>query len=352
MKILHLLTSNRYSGAENVVCQIINLYQNSEDKVEMAYCSPKGEIEKILRKKNIKFLEIDKFSKKEVKRVVEQFNPDIIHAHDIRASVTACMIKGNRPVLSHIHGKFKEMSRLSVKAILYRIALYRISHVCVVSKSIVDEYYFKNKLKDKYSLLYNVVDKDEILERIKEDKEEYLFDGVYLGRFVYAKNPERLIRVLSQVIKNNPKANFALIGEGELWEEAKELAIKLDIDKNIKFMGFKSNPYKVLSQAKVMIMTSRTEGTPMCILEAMSIGVPVVSTPIDGVRELIENGKQGIYSENDKELVDAISRIISDEEYQKKLSKNILKKGKEINDILVYKNKLDKIYGCLRKFKG
>ena len=53
MKVLHLLASNKYSGAENVVCQIISMFK---DEVEMVYCSPNGEIENTLRDKKIKFI--------------------------------------------------------------------------------------------------------------------------------------------------------------------------------------------------------------------------------------------------------------------------------------------------------
>lgn len=353
MKVLHILSSNRYSGAENVVCQIINLFENKNDKVEMVYCSPAGEIKDILRNKNIKYLELKNFSLKELKKIVKEYNPDIIHAHDIKASVIASIVNRKIPIVSHIHGKFREMSSLSFKSIIYRIALYRITHVCVVSKSILEEYYFKNKLEKKCSILYNVVNKEEISKKIEEDRQEYLFDGVYLGRFVYAKNPERLIRILSKVIEYNPKAKFALIGDGELLEQTKELTIKLNVNKNIEFMGFKNNPYKILSQAKVMIMTSRTEGTPMCILEAMSIGIPIVSTPVDGVKELIENGQDGIYSDDDKDLIDAITRLILDEEYQRKISENIINKGDNLNNIENYKKELNKIYRTVkRNFKG
>ena len=70
MKILHLLASNKYSGAENVVCQIIKMF---ESEVEMVYCSPVGEIENALKEKNVPYLPIASLNKKEVKKVVEEF---------------------------------------------------------------------------------------------------------------------------------------------------------------------------------------------------------------------------------------------------------------------------------------
>lgn len=63
-----------------------------------------------------------------------------------------------------------------------------------------------------------------------------------------------------------------MIGTGEMENKIKELLMSNKKLSNIKFLGFNSNPYKILANSKVMIMTSRWEGTPMCALEALSMG--------------------------------------------------------------------------------
>ena len=86
MKILHLLASNKYSGAENVVCQIIDMFKN---EIEMAYCSPNGPIENTLKDKQITFLPLSKLSKSEIQKIINTYKPDVIHAHDVKASIVA-----------------------------------------------------------------------------------------------------------------------------------------------------------------------------------------------------------------------------------------------------------------------
>ena len=81
-----------------------------------------------------------------------------------------------------------------------------------------------------------------------------------------------------------------------------------------------SNPYKILHDAKIMLLTSLWEGTPMCVLEAMSLGVPVVSTPTDGVNVVIENGVSGILCDTDEEIVKSCLQILSDPNMQQSLS--------------------------------
>ena len=81
--VLHILPSSSFSGAENVVCQIIKMFSGSDYK--MYYCSPDGRIRDALEENNIDFLPLREFSVKELKRIISETKPDIIHAHDMRA---------------------------------------------------------------------------------------------------------------------------------------------------------------------------------------------------------------------------------------------------------------------------
>ena len=84
MKVIHVLNSNRYSGAENVAITIIKELNNEMDCL---YACPRGPIEEILKKENIKYIPIKKLSIREINKVIKEYNPDIIHAHDFRASI-------------------------------------------------------------------------------------------------------------------------------------------------------------------------------------------------------------------------------------------------------------------------
>ncbi|MFP3846987.1 glycosyltransferase, partial [Priestia filamentosa] len=99
VKILHLLQSSHFSGAENVACKIITMF-NQEGNIEMAYCSKSGQINEVLNQKKIKFYPMIKLCKKEVKRVLKEFKPDIIHAHDASASVIAASCTSRIPIIS------------------------------------------------------------------------------------------------------------------------------------------------------------------------------------------------------------------------------------------------------------
>jgi len=344
MKVLHILNTNKFSGAEDVVCQIIDIFKNEAD-IEMLYCSPDGPIRQALEERNINFVPITALNTKEIKRVISEQKPDIIHSHDITASfVAAAACKGVK-IINTIHGNSFSMRKLSVKSILYKLAAKKASHIFWVSKSCLDNFKFKKSVLQKSSVLYNVIDDKNLYKRIDECNEECkAYDVVYVGRISPEKNPLRLIEVISLCAKTNPEITVAIIGNGELLEEVKLKSKELGVENNIDFLGFVSNPYKIMSKAKVMIMTSRFEGTPMCSLEAMALGLAIVSTPTDGLCELVEEGVTGFLSDDTKCLAEKITYICSNESAHLEMKENTLKRFAKLNDLKEFKGALDKVY--------
>jgi glycosyltransferase involved in cell wall biosynthesis len=340
MKVLHLLSSNKLSGAENVVVEIISMF---DGKVEMAYTSPDGDIRSALKKRNINFLPLEKFSFKEFKKIINIYNPDVIHAHDIKATLIACLSTKKVPIVSHLHGNPHDMKRISLKSLLYLACTKRIKKIITVSDSVLDEYVFSSKILSKSMVIYNVINKEYIFENVCIDKNEYNYDFIFLGRLEHPKDPIRVAQVARNVIRNIPNVKFGIIGDGSFRVEMEEMFVSEGVINNIHFLGFLKNPYKVLSQAKVMLMCSRYEGIPMAALEALVLGVPIVSTPVDGMRILIENGRNGFLSESDDELVKYITEIIIGKNHSY-LSREAKKSMSKYTNIENYTNELNMVY--------
>ena len=93
MKILHILASNSFSGAENVVCQIVGMFSD-DPSIEMIYCSPDGPIRGELDERGVRFAPISALNLKELRRVIREQRPDLIHAHDMRATFVAALACG------------------------------------------------------------------------------------------------------------------------------------------------------------------------------------------------------------------------------------------------------------------
>lgn len=345
MKVLHLLRSNQFSGAENVACQIIGMMKKHSE-YEMAYCSADGPVRDALEERQIPFVSLEKTTLREVRRAIKMWKPDIIHAHDMYASFVAACVCGNIRLISHIHNNSFDSRKPTLKAILYRLAAIKAKHIFWVSESARQGYCFYRGLEKKSSVLYNVIDVHQLEEKAGEAENQTKYDVVYLGRLTYPKHPERLISVLEQVIKEKPDVQAAIIGSGELEEEVHRLIRDNQLQGNIHCLGFMHNPYGILQNAKVMLMTSRWEGLPMCALEAQALGVPIVSTPTDGLKELLEEGKDGFLSEENQVLREQLVRIITNSGLQNDMSAYAHEKSKTINDEQAYCSQLLKRYGA------
>ena len=338
MKVLHLLNSDTFSGAENVVCQIISICKNKD--IDFVYCSPYGQIKNALDERNIQYNLLSKLCIPELKRVIKDEKPDIIHAHDMRASFFAALCCGKIPLISHIHNNAFDSRGLSLKSILYYFAGLKAKHIFWVSESSFNGYKFHNFLKNKSSVLYNVIKIDSLKNKVSLDKNDYNYDVIYLGRLTYPKNPQRLLRVLEKILDIRPKTKIAIIGTGDMDLEIKESVENNCKLRNVDFLGFKENPYKILSDSKIMIMTSRWEGTPMCVLEALSLGKPIVATPVDGLLHIIENDKNGYLSDDDDKIAGKICDLLENENQLSEMSKNASDYAVKLMNIEKYKNSI------------
>ena len=303
--ILHLLSSNIYSGAENVACTIINELKN---EYELYYCSPRGDIEKKLQERKIKYIPIKKNNIVELKKVIKTIKPDLIHAHDVRSSVYASMIYRGT-LISHIHGNHLFMRKVTPQSILYLIMSKKFYKIIWVSESSYQNYRFKKTVSRKSIVMRNIIDEKYIHKKASSTNDKKIYDILFLGRLMEAKNPMRAIKIMEKIIRNRPKTRCVIAGDGTLSEQVRTYIQKNKLTDNIKMLGNLENPYTVLAKSRVLLMTSVHEGTPMVALEALSFGVPIISTPIDGLLELV-NSQNGFLSNDDNKIEKEIIKYI------------------------------------------
>lgn len=344
IRVLHVLSSRTYNGAENVVCQINTMLKEAGENIELIYCSLDGPVRSHIEENGIDFVSVNKISPRELSYVIQNVKPDIVHAHDMRAGFASALACGKIPLVSHIHNNNYDSRKISLKAVLYLYAGLKARHIFWVSESSFNGYRFHNVLKDKSEILFNVINTAELYKKVERDSKEYNFDAVYLGRLTYQKNPQRLVEVLRKAIKIFPSFTAAILGDGEDAEEVRTLIKSHGIDNNVFYLGFSDNPYKILQSAKLMLMTSRWEGTPMCALEAVAMGIPIVSTPVDGMCDLIESGVNGYLSDDDDVLAQKCAEIASDCTLQRKLSYGARETAKKKMNTNTYCTAISSVY--------
>lgn len=335
MKVLHVLNSRIYSGAEKVVCQIIHMFQG---EVEMVYCSPYSEIvEDMLKQEQVNYRPVATLVPGELKRIIGEVKPDVIHAHDMRASFVSALCCGAIPLISHIHNNAYDSRGLSPKSVAYLLAGFKAKHILWVSRSSYEGYFFHKLFEKKSSVLFNIIDLKQVWDKRDQDDKEYHYDMIYIGRLTYQKNPQRLMQLCALAKQQKPDIRLAVVGTGELEAETKALCSELGLNDNVDFLGFQSNPMKMLSCSRCLILPSRWEGTPMCALESMALGVPVVSTPTDGLVDLLDEGENGFLSEEDAVLANRVVQLATDDALREAMSRNAAQKAVKINDVETYK---------------
>lgn len=335
-RIMHLLSSNIYSGAENVACNII---KELNSKYDICYCSPKGNVSEKLKDYSIKYIGIKRMSYHEIKKAVDDFKPDIIHAHDNKATVFASFFHKKCKIISHIHGNNKIMNTKNIKSMIFNIISHNISKFIWVSNSAFNDYYYSDKIKDKSLILYNVIDDSEIYKKVKDYKVTKDYDLIYLGRLGYPKNPVRLLQIIEIIKSKNKNIRLAIVGDGEERVNLEKIVAEKKLEKNVEFFGYQKNPFPILFKSKIMIMTSLYEGTPMCALEAQALGKPIVATPVDGLKDIIKNGYNGYLVSDNNEFAEKINKLLKMD-----LSENVLKSFKEKNNIKKYIDTIEKLY--------
>ena len=345
MKVMHVLNSRIYSGAEKVVCQIIKDFEKTGE-ARMVYCSPESEIvAQMLAEQGVTYLKVDSLTPGNLKRVIAEQKPDLIHAHDMRAGLVSALCCGKIPLISHIHNNAYDARGLSLKSIGYLIAGFKAKKIIWVSNSSYEGYLFHKLFAKKSLVLYNIIDTEQIFAKKEQDTNTYDYDMIYVGRLTYQKDPQRLMRLCARLKEQRPNLNVAIVGTGELEAELKDLAARLGLQDNVHFLGFQSNPIKMVHDSKAMILTSRWEGTPMCALEAMALGTPIVSTPSDGMKDLLDDGVNGYLTDDDARMAQVLLKIMNEADHRQMLSENAREKFARINDAPKYKQT---IAGCYR----
>nr|HPJ21942.1 glycosyltransferase [Clostridia bacterium] len=120
VKVMHVLGSRNLWGAEKIASEICNGMPRSE--FEMVYVSPDGPIRKVLEGMGVNYVPIDRMTPRSIGAAMKQFNPDIIHAHDNKASLLSYLssvFRRNRPyIISHIHNSYPYLRRFGLRRMI------------------------------------------------------------------------------------------------------------------------------------------------------------------------------------------------------------------------------------------
>ena len=342
MKVLHVLNTGEYSGAENVVITLIDSYKG---EVQGIYCGKKGPIEDVLAEQGIPFACIPKLNIKNMKRVLKETNPDIIHAHDFTAGIICAMTETKIPIINHIHNNSPWIKHYNVRSIAYAISCLRYKKILTVSPSVMDEYVFGKLFRKKTLIVGNPIDTKKIVALAGNDDTK-TYDIAFLGRLTPQKNPFLFLEIIKQVKEKIQDLKVIMIGDGELRENITCFIKKNNLEDTITLVGFQKNPYAYLKRAKVLLMPSSWEGYGLAAVEALALGIPVVCSDAGGLPTIV-NSKCGMVCGKENEYIDELTKLIMDEKYYGVKAIKAITRANELDNLEEYRKKMLYIYGSI-----
>ncbi len=321
-KVLHVRSTIGMYGAEQVILNIASIgYKCSFDTgvlviegVNIEASELRNNLSLIKSKYNFivsqKRFDINVI--KELKKIAKTVS--IVHTHDYKSliltSISLAFTKTK--IVHHVHGSLGNTISEKVYAYLERIFMLNANRVITVSNDqkliIQNRIGLKNKVIqiDNGTTIYN--------KNITSKKQSDKFLMVMAARFTPEKNHKKAIDTISILCAKNYPVELVLLGDGPELENIKEYAKKCGIDKSIKFIGYTRDVKKWLDESKLMLITSVTEGLPMSMLEAMSSGLPIVSTPVGEIPNILKKSKGGWTAESEEHIASIIERLINNPE--------------------------------------
>lgn len=133
-----------------------------------------------------------------------------------------------------------------------------------------------------------------------------------VGRLIERKGHHDLLRAWPRIYEEHPSARLLLVGDGPRRDALREFATNLGCRESIRFLGLREDVPRLLDMFDVFVFPSHFEGLPGALIEAMAAGLPIVTTPVDGNAELVENYRTGLYVHvrEPDQIAWAVSRLI------------------------------------------
>jgi glycosyltransferase involved in cell wall biosynthesis len=117
-----------------------------------------------------------------------------------------------------------------------------------------------------------------------------------VGRLVWAKGYEDLIRALAGIARQEPRLHCLILGEGELRKRLEDLILETGMEGRVHLAGFyeRQEVLSIVKAGDIFVMPSRQEGTPLALLEAAELGKPILATACGGIPELVQDGQEAL----------------------------------------------------------
>ena len=320
MKILHFYSSKVFAGLERHVEELS--FQQSHNN-EVAVVGPSNLKDKF--RSNYIVLNTNQwrhspFIKWDVKKILESFNPDIVHTHAFKMTSIVAGVNKNFKHVSTIHGSKKNIHPFLQSDFIFGVSEKSLGNHSLPNSQVLENWVDENRFKN-----------------FKKSEGEY---ALYLGRFEAVKNLQRLIKSWQNI-----KEKLLLVGDGKQKKEIISFVRFNGLENIVSIDESSDNVSKILEKAKVLIISSDREGSPKVVYEALYCGVPVLSTDCGNLKDLLPSSC--VSKIDDSDFKKLLSRWSKDFSLLKNEQRDVFTKIKNENTLKVKAQEVLEIYKSL-----
>ncbi len=349
-RILFILDSPGEGGAQRVIINILKYINRERFEIELALFNSEGEYKSTIPE-DISYHDLKakrgRYAILSLAHLIRKIRPNLIFSTLIKVDEAvnfAVKLAGDSTKIVLRSSNFLS-KKLKVEpfytALLCRWSYKHGDRIIATTREMRDDLHCKLNLPlGKIKVIPNPIDLEMIRNLSKEpvrnswSKENSIRNYkliITMGRLTEQKGFPYLLKAFKEV-RDKLQARLVILGQGKRKSDLESLSENLEIDKEVKFLGFQINPYKYIANSDLFVMSSLWEGFPNAIIEAMGCGTPVVSTDCpSGPKEIIANGKSGLLvpPKDYQALASGILQVLTNKKLAGKLAKSGLERVKD-----------------------
>ena len=262
---------------------------------------------------------------------IRDFKPHVIHTHTAKAGFLgriASIVSLHSSIRVHtfhghlLNGYFGKLKRSLVVIAEKCLASFTDQLLAVGDKVRQDLLQAGIGSKEKFGLMPPGLSLGAIPTKSESQKSFGLSTNrlqcAFIGRVTQIKRPDRFLNVVSEIRKRSLDLDFFIVGDGELLRSCQERIDEEGL--SVTILGWQSDIEKVLSAADIVILTSDNEGTPLTLIQAGMAGLPVVTTNVGSVHEIVIDGVTGFVTSLDiQEMASTLEKLVQDKDLRAQL---------------------------------
>jgi glycosyltransferase involved in cell wall biosynthesis len=300
MKIVHVVYSLEIGGAEILVAQLCRLQRSNGHDVSICVYTSLGPLLEVLRAEGFHVHVIGQgpVARTAMRffRVFRNIRPDVVHCHNPAPTLQAAMaarLAGVTTIVSTRHSLVAPPFDTRAEITYNLISLFCDWVVAICDATRENLRHTPLAQRNRITRVYNGVDRLEPAPP-EDHPEKRGFTLLFVGRLAEIKDLPTMVKAVTLAIPRVPNLHLWIVGHGIMREPLEALTNELGIADNVTFWGERLDIAHFFSAADIYTMSSISEGLPMSLLQAMSVGLPAVVTNVGGMAEVVRNAHCGL----------------------------------------------------------